>query len=80
MPIRFVSSPGRPAAEHRAEVEPRSFVVDGTRRRVLGIADRWLGPEASYFKVRADDGHGYLLRYDRLQNTWSLVQVIASHA
>lgn len=67
-------------AGHRAEVEPRAFVVDGVRRSVLGIADRWLAPDASYFKVRADDGHGYLLRYDRREDSWSLVQMSPSDA
>jgi hypothetical protein len=29
------------------------------------IMDRWRGPEFEFFKVLADDGKGYLLKYDR---------------
>jgi len=42
---------------YKADQEPRAFVLDGDRRVVLGIADRWYDPDASYYKVRADDGH-----------------------
>jgi len=67
-------------AGYKAEQEPRAFVVEGERRVVLGLSDRWYDPEASYFKVRADDGHLYLLRYDRTSDAWSLVQVFPSDA
>jgi hypothetical protein len=61
-------------AGYQAAEEPRAFSLEGTRRTVLGIADRWYDPEAAYFKVRASDGHGYLLRHDRQRDAWSLVK------
>ncbi len=66
-------------AGYKAEQEPRAFTLAGQRRRVLGIADRWYGPDADYFKVRADDGHGYLLRRDRSSGEWRLAQVFPAH-
>ncbi len=65
---------------YRADQEPRAFVVDGERRVVLGIADRWYGPGLEHFKVRADDGHQYLLRHDLETDGWSLVKVFPADA
>jgi hypothetical protein len=62
-------------AGYKGEQEPRALVVDGERRRVLSVADRWLGPDGAYFEVRADDGHTYLIRFDRRSDEWELVRV-----
>ena len=67
-------------AGYKADQEPRAFVLDGTRRLVLGIADRWVEPDATCFRVRADDGHRYLLRHDRTEDAWSLVEVSRADA
>jgi hypothetical protein len=67
-------------AGYQADQEPRAFVLDSVRHRVLGIADRWYDPQATYFKVRADDGHQYLLRHDRTEDRWSLVQIFLANA
>jgi len=62
-------------AGYKADETPRAVTIEGQRLAVLGIADRWYGPEADYFKVRAADGNGYLLRHDRDTDDWQLVQV-----
>jgi hypothetical protein len=62
-------------AGYKGEQEPRALVVDGERRRVLSVSDRWYGPDGPYFEVRADDGHTYLIRLDRGSDTWELVRV-----
>ena len=67
-------------AGYKADQEPTSLVIDDERRVVLGIADRWYDPDASYFKVRADDGHRYLLRHDRTEDEWSLVTSFSAGA
>lgn len=67
-------------AGYKADQEPRAFVLSGARYRVLGIADRWYDPAATYFKVRADDGHQYLLRHDRTEDAWTLVHIFTSNA
>jgi hypothetical protein len=65
---------------YKADEEPRAFTLEGVRYAVLGISDRWYDPSASYFKVRAEDGHTYLLRHDHEDDSWSLVKVFPSNA
>ena len=62
-------------AGYQGEQEPRAIVVGGERFDVLGIDDRWYDPEATYFKVAAANGRVYLVRRDRVDASWSLVQV-----
>ncbi len=57
---------------YRAEERPRSFTLNGHPYEVREIMDRWFGPDHSYFKVRADDGNTYLLRYDIAAEVWTL--------
>jgi hypothetical protein len=59
-------------AGHRAEESPRRFFLGQREIRVSEIIDRWLDPDYSYFKVRADDGDIYILRYDRIADTWQM--------
>ena len=33
---------------------------------------RWYSPQATYFRVRADDGNYYVLRHDEAQDFWTL--------
>lgn len=67
-------------AGYKADQEPRAFVNEGRRYRVLGIADRWYSPDAAYFKVRAEDGHAYLLRHNRREDRWTIVKVFPTDA
>jgi hypothetical protein len=59
-------------AGHRAEESPRRFFLGQREIRVTEIIDRWLDPDCSYFKVRADDGDIYILRYDRSADCWQM--------
>ena len=60
---------------YKGEQEPRWIELgDEERLEVLGIADRWYDPSASYFKVRASDGAIYLLRCDSKTLEWTLVR------
>ncbi|MGB5179623.1 MAG: hypothetical protein WBP44_12945 [Gammaproteobacteria bacterium] len=59
-------------AGHRAEESPRRFFLGNREIRVNEIIDRWLDPDYSYFKVHADDGDIYILRYDRTADTWQM--------
>ncbi len=59
-------------AGQRAEESPRRFFLGQREIRVSEIIDRWLDPDYSYFKVRADDGDIYILRYDRTADTWQM--------
>ena len=59
-------------AGHCAEESPRCFFLGQREFRVSEIIDRWLDPDCSYFKVRADDGGIYILRYDHAADTWQM--------
>ena len=59
-------------AGYRAEERPRSFSLDGHIYEVREILDRWFGPDHSYFKVRANDGNTYLLKYSLDDDVWTL--------
>jgi hypothetical protein len=65
-------------AGSRAAEEPRALVVDGERKPIEEIVDRWLGSSANptdspqdYFRVRTSDGELYLLRYNRIFSAWA---------
>ncbi|MBN1534527.1 MAG: hypothetical protein JXA20_17775 [Spirochaetes bacterium] len=57
---------------YRAHERPVRFSLDGTPREIREVVDRWYGPEYLYFKVRADDGGTYILRYDERGDAWDL--------
>jgi hypothetical protein len=57
---------------YRADDQPRRFSIAGVCREVLSVDDRWYGPDDDWFRVRADDGHVYVLRHSRENDTWTL--------
>ncbi len=57
---------------YQGEQEPREIVMEGRRVAVREIEDRWVEPRARYFKVRAENGVAYLLRFDLGERCWSL--------
>lgn len=60
-------------AGYKGEKTPRAFTHEGIRTEVTHIMDRWYTETHSCFRVRADDGHQYVLRYDLDQAVWELV-------
>ena len=61
---------------YKANERPTAFVVDDGRYNVTHIIDRWYGEEHDYFKVLADDGKIYLLKWHRITDTWVLEKVM----
>jgi hypothetical protein len=59
-------------AGHRGEEEPRALDLGDRRLEVMKIIDRWLAPDHRYFKVQADDGSVYILRYDEAAGEWEM--------
>ena len=51
-------------AGHHADERPARFVLGGRPFEVSELDGRWYSPEASYFRVRAEDGNYYVLRHD----------------
>jgi hypothetical protein len=61
---------------YKANERPMSFLLGNRKRHVVDIVDRWYGVEHDYFKVLADDGKVYVLRWNRLLDLWFLVKVM----
>jgi len=57
---------------YRDDERPLRFVLRGREYGVQELDGRWYSPEASYFRVRADDGNYYVLRHDETQDSWTL--------
>jgi hypothetical protein len=55
---------------YKANERPVCFFLDDKRCEVKEILDRWYGPDHDYFKVLADDGCAYLLKWHRSSDRW----------
>ena len=75
MKIRVESYDG-----YRACERPLRFHIGSKKREVVDLLDRWYGEDHDYFKVRADDGGVYVLRYGRGDDRWELTQYRAEGA
>jgi len=60
-------------AGYKGEETPRAFTLDGMRHEVQEIVARWHTDRHACFKLRASDGHRYVLRYDLDELAWELV-------
>jgi hypothetical protein len=65
---------------YKANERPFAFTHQGDRQEVQEIIDRWYeggldssNPIIDYFRIKATDGHIYLLRYQRDLDVWSLL-------
>lgn len=68
-------------AGSRADEEPRAIWVEGARRLVTEVVDRWYQgavdrsvPTAEYFRVRTEDGELRLIRHEVEARSWYLVE------
>jgi hypothetical protein len=62
-------------AGYKANERPRSIKI---RERVLPIVevlDRWYGEDHDYFKLMAEDGYIYIIRYDSKTDGWELTMM-----
>jgi hypothetical protein len=57
---------------YKANERPLHFIVDNQRAEVKQVLDRWTGQDHDYFKVLADDGQVYVLKWHRTSDTWFL--------
>jgi protein-tyrosine phosphatase len=67
-------------AGYKANESPRSFEWAGRSYKVKKILDRWYNGSldgtsevTDYFKVQADDGSTYIIRYNRLFDSWAVM-------
>ena len=61
---------------HKANEKPLNFELDEKKLEVKDILDRWYGLDHDYFKVLADDGKVYLIKWHRILDVWILIKVI----
>lgn len=59
-------------AGRKADERPVRFQLGDREYLVEEVMDQWYGPEATFFKVRADDGNLYILRHHAADDRWSL--------
>jgi len=71
VPIKVVAYSG-----YKANERPLSFVLEQKKLGVVSVMDRWFGVENDYFKVLADDGKIYLIRWHRLLDVWLLLKIM----
>ena len=57
---------------HKADERPLRFRLGDLWLDVQEVTDRWYDPQATYFRVTADDGATYILRHDERADTWTL--------
>jgi hypothetical protein len=67
MIVRVQSYSGR-----KPDERPVGFQLGDRQYVVEEVVDQWYGPEASFFKVQADDGNLYILRHGSAPDEWSL--------
>ncbi len=60
-------------AGYKGEETPRAFTIDGERLEVVAYLERWYTDQHCCFRVRASDGHRYVLRHDLDGLGWELV-------
>ena len=60
-------------AGYKADQRPLRFYLRERLYQVEEVLDQWYGPHETYFRVRADDGHIYILRHSPVpEDVWTL--------
>ncbi len=59
-------------AGRKADERPLRFYLREQKFDVEEVLDQWYGSEAIYFRVRAHDGHFYILCHNEPQDVWTL--------
>ena len=59
-------------AGYRADERPQRFVLNAREYEVTEVEDRWYSPQATYFRVLAEDGNRYVLCHQETTDVWSL--------
>lgn len=57
---------------YKANERPVSFSIGDKSLNVEKLIDKWYGVDYTYFKLIADDGNVYILKYDEFKDEWEL--------
>ena len=55
---------------YKANERPMYFTLDGLKREIINITNRWTEPDKDFFKVLADDGKIYTICWNREKDIW----------
>jgi hypothetical protein len=61
---------------YKANERPLYLVLDGRKLEVKRTLDTWYGIEHDYFKVLAEDGKLYLLKWHRSLDMWFVEKIL----
>jgi hypothetical protein len=61
---------------YKANERPLYLVLDEQRLEVKNTLDTWYGVEHDYFKVLAEDGKVYLLKWHRSLDLWFVEKIL----
>ena len=61
---------------YRANERPLYLVLDEQRLEVKDTLDTWYGVEHDYFKVLAEDGKVYLIKWHRSLDLWFVEKIL----
>lgn len=56
----------------RADERPLRFFAGENAYTVERVDDKWYSPDATYFRVTANDGNMYVLRHDETKDAWTM--------
>ena len=59
---------------YKANEKPLYLIVAHQKLEVKKLVDRWYGQVHDYFKITAEDGKSYLIKWHRRQDKWFLVK------
>jgi len=59
---------------YKGNERPTLFSLKDRRVGIVDIIDRWYGTDHDFFRVLADDGRVYLLKWHRFTDEWFLVK------
>jgi hypothetical protein len=59
---------------YKANERPLYFVRDRKKFQVTKILNRWVGQDHNYFKILADDGQVYTLKWHRCLDVWFILR------
>lgn len=59
-------------AGYKADERPVRFCAGENTYAVESVDDKWYSPDATFFRVTANDGNVYVLRHDHANDRWTL--------
>jgi hypothetical protein len=59
---------------HKSNERPVRFFLGDRELEVKELVDRWYGEDHEYFKLLADDGNTYILKFQRPGDRWDLIE------